>query len=54
MQVRFKEPPTDNFLTSFAKRHNVELAQRNKWPPQQVEFAVRSDERVTSRTSRWS
>jgi hypothetical protein len=44
MQVRFKEPPTDNFLTSFAKRHNVELAQRNKWSPQQVEFAVRSDD----------
>jgi hypothetical protein len=44
MQVRFKEPPTDKFLSSFAKRHKVEVAQRNKWSPQQVEFAVRSDD----------
>jgi hypothetical protein len=45
MQVRFKEPPTERFLASFAKRHKIELAQRNKWSPQQVEFAVRSDDK---------
>jgi hypothetical protein len=44
MQVRFKQPPTDNVLSRFAKRHNVELARRNKWSPQQAEFAVRTDD----------
>jgi hypothetical protein len=44
MQVRFKQPPSDHSLTDFAKRHNVELAQRNKWSPQQAEFAVRTDD----------
>jgi hypothetical protein len=44
VQVRFKQPLTDHSLTDFAKRHNVELAQRNKWSPQQVEFAMRTDD----------
>jgi hypothetical protein len=44
MQVRFKSPPTDDLLAAFAKRHKVELAQRNKWSPQQAEFAVRTDD----------
>ena len=44
MQVRFKVAPTDNFLASFAKRHKVELAERNKWSPQQAEFSVRADD----------
>lgn len=44
MQVRFKQPPSDSVLTRFAKRHKVELAQRNKWSPQQAEFAVRTDD----------
>lgn len=44
VQVRFKEEPTDNFLASFAKRHKVELAERNKWSPQQAEFSVRTDD----------
>jgi hypothetical protein len=44
MQVRFKQPPTDDLLSDFAKRHKVELTQRNKWSPQQAEFAVRTDD----------
>lgn len=44
MQVRFKSPPSDDLLADFAKRHKVELAQRNKWSPQQAEFAVRTDD----------
>lgn len=44
LQVRFKERPSDKVLTSFAKKHKVELAQRNKWSPQQAEFAVRTDD----------
>ena len=44
LQVRFKEPPSEKSLTSFANKHKVEVAQRNKWSPQQVEFAVRTDD----------
>jgi len=44
MQVRFKEPPSDKSLAAFAKRHKVELTQRNKWSSQQAEFAVRTDD----------
>ena len=44
MQVRFKEPLSDSSLSAFAKRHKVEFTQRNKWSPQQAEFAVRSDD----------
>jgi hypothetical protein len=44
MQVRFKSAPSDDLLADFAKRHKVELAQRNKWSPQQAEFAVRTDD----------
>ncbi|MBR1269486.1 hypothetical protein JQ629_18400 [Bradyrhizobium sp. AUGA SZCCT0222] len=44
MQVRFKSPPSDDLLADFAERHKIELAQRNKWSPQQAEFAVRTDD----------
>lgn len=44
LQVRFKQPLTDTYLSDFAKRHNVDLAQRNKWSPQQAEFAMRTDD----------
>ncbi|MET4209154.1 hypothetical protein [Bradyrhizobium sp. LA2.1] len=44
MQVRFKEAPTDKVLQTFAKKHKVAPGQRNKWSPQQAEFAVRTDD----------
>ena len=42
--VRFKTPPTDQELADFAKRLQVGAPKRNKWSPQQVAFAVRSDD----------
>lgn len=44
LQVRFKQAVTDSSLDEFATRHNVKLAQRNKWSPQQAEFTVRTDD----------
>ena len=41
LQVRFADPVSDDRLSTFAERHGVELAGRNRWAPQQVEFAVR-------------
>jgi hypothetical protein len=36
--VRFEERPTDDLLSAFAERHQVELSQRNKWAERQAEF----------------
>ena len=44
IQVRFKTPPTDQELADFAERLQVGTPKRNKWSPQQVAFAVRSDD----------
>jgi len=44
VQVRFKEAPSERRLSAFATRHNVKLAKRNQWAPQQAEFQVRSDD----------
>ena len=44
IQVRFKTPPTDQELADFAKRLQVGTPKRNKWSPQQVAFAIRSDD----------
>jgi hypothetical protein len=44
LQVRFEQPPSDEALAKFAERHRVELSGRNKWAPQQAEFAVRADD----------
>jgi hypothetical protein len=38
--VRFEERPTDDRLSAFAERHEVELNQRNKWAERQAEFTV--------------
>jgi hypothetical protein len=44
LQVRFKDQPSDDQLSSFAKRHKITLKQRNKWAPMQAEFTVGSDD----------
>jgi hypothetical protein len=43
LQVRFKQPPTDDSLAAFAQQHRLSAANRNKWNPKQVEFALRSN-----------
>ena len=44
LQVRFREALSDDVLVRFAKRHQLDLAQRNTWAAQQAEFAVRRDD----------
>jgi hypothetical protein len=44
LQVRFNKHPDDKSLSDFAKRHHLELTKRNRWSPQQAEFAVRPED----------
>jgi len=43
-QVRFKTPADDELLAAFAERHGLQLTKRNRWAPQQAEFALRPDD----------
>ena len=54
MQVRFKEPPTDNFLTSFASGITLNLPNATSGPPSRSSSRFVRTTRVTSRTLRWS
>lgn len=38
--VRFKEPPTDAYLASFAEKHGLKVRSRNEYMPVQVAFQV--------------
>jgi len=44
VQVRFKTPADDELLAAFAERHRLQLTKRNRWAPQQAEFAVKPDD----------
>jgi hypothetical protein len=44
LQVRFNKHPDDKSLSDFAERHRLELTKRNRWAPQQAEFAVRPED----------
>ena len=38
--VRFKEPPSDAFLSGFADKHGLKVRSRNEFVPAQVAFQV--------------
>jgi hypothetical protein len=38
--VRFKEPPTEAFLSNFAEKYGLKVRSRNKYVPAQVAFTV--------------
>ena len=40
LQVRFNKHAGEKLLSEFAKRHHLELTKRNRWSPQQAEFAL--------------
>ena len=44
IQVRFGQPVDEERLAALAARHGVELAERNRWAPQQVAFRVRAED----------
>jgi hypothetical protein len=42
--VRFASPPSDDTLDEFARRHGLELRQRNKYQPAQASFVFSAQE----------
>ena len=44
LQVRFKTELDQKTLSEIADRYGLEFTQRNKWSPQQAEFAIRKDD----------